>query len=321
MGLPERPPFVMRGDGAGPTGLAVDLWRMLAEELDLDYAYVEVPRDAVADALARGEADLVLAVDARPDLEVAADLTQPLYTATLGVLTEGDSRIWGTLEGFASWRFARIVLGLSALLLVVGAVVWALERRRNAAQFAPSVIKGLGDGFWWAGVTLTTIGYGDKTPSTGLGRSVAMLWMLMGLAVNASLTAAIIALSGTEEPASEILSGRSVAAPEHSTTALYLQRLDADLRLVASVEEAVAALRRGEVEAAAAAAPALRHASSASGGAVGAPRVQTTRLDPQHVVIALPEGSTLRESLDRALLSLLASEAGQGVVERYLPEE
>ena len=44
-------------------------------------------------------------------------------------------------------------------------------------------------------MTLTTIGYGDKSPKTLLGRVVAMLWMLTGLAVSAALTAAVVTLA------------------------------------------------------------------------------------------------------------------------------
>lgn len=321
MGVPDRPPYAMRSQEGPPSGLAVDLWRLVAETLALDYAFVAVAvaADDAAGALARGEADLVLAVDARAALEAQADLSQPLYTASLGVVTPGGSIMLRALEAFVSWRFAQIVAGLSALLLLVGALVWAAERRGNREEFAPGAVKGLGDGFWWAGVTLTTIGYGDKTPATTLGRSVAMVWMLVGLAVNAALTATIVTLADAEEDPFDRLPDLAVAAVEGSSAALYLARVGADLTLVASVGAALDALERGEVEAAAAAAPVLRHAIAPSDPSQAARRVRTTSFDPHHGVIAMPEGSALREPIDRALLTLLAGESGQGVVERYLP--
>ena len=318
MGVPDRPPFAMRADDGGHEGIAVDLWRLTAEALALPYDYVEVPRGGAARALASGEADLVLAVDATPALEAEADLTQPLYTATLGVVSARPSRIVTTLEGFASWRFLQIVLGLSALLLAVGAVVWLLERRGNEEQFHRSPLKGLGDGFWWAGVTLTTIGYGDKAPLTVLGRAVAMVWMLVGLAVSAALTAAVVTIADVGERTGEDLSGRAVATVEGSAAIASLERLGARPRAYPTAVEALRALEDGEVEAVAAPAPGLRHAVEEAGGGR---QVRTTRLDPHYVSIALPEGSALREPMNRAILTLLAGESGRGVIRRHLPEE
>ena len=49
----------------------------------------------------------------------------------------------------------------------------------------------IGDGMWWALQTVTTVGYGDVTPTTRLGRIVAALVMLEGIAFLAVVTAAI----------------------------------------------------------------------------------------------------------------------------------
>ena len=315
VGVPDRPPFVMPA-GDMWEGIAVDLWRLSAEELGLDYAYVEMPLADAAEALAEGRVDVMLGVDAGPALERQSDLTQPIYTATLGVVSEPVSRVLDTARAFLSWRFVRIVLWLSVLLLGVGALVWAIERRRNEEQFHADPARGLGDGFWWAGVTLTTIGYGDKAPVTVLGRAVAMLWMLIGLAVSASLTAAVVTVSGAQNEPTDDLSDRVVASVEGTSAARHLARIGADLRLYETVEGAVAALEDGTVEAAAAAAPALRHAVDASD--LGR-RVLTTTRDPHYVVMALPDGSPLTEPLNVVLLTLLAGEAGEGVIERYLP--
>ena len=308
----------MRAADGGHEGIAVDLWRLTAEALRLPYDYVEVPRGGAARALASGEADLVLAVDASAELEAEADLTQPLYTATLGVTADRTSRIVATLRGFVSWRFAQIVLALSALLLAVGAVVWLLERRGNDDQFHRSPLKGLGDGFWWAGVTLTTIGYGDKAPITVLGRAVAMAWMLVGLAVSAALTAAVVTIADVGDRTGEDLAGRTVATVEGATAIDYLRRAGARPREYPTAADALRALDDDEVEAVAAPAPALRHAVEEAGSAR---RVRTTQLDPHYVAVALPEGSDLREPMDRVILRLLAGESGRGVIRRYLPEE
>jgi voltage-gated potassium channel len=52
-------------------------------------------------------------------------------------------------------------------------------------------IVSFGDSLWWAAVTITTVGYGDFTPVTVRGRSIATGLMLGGVAVLGVLTATL----------------------------------------------------------------------------------------------------------------------------------
>jgi voltage-gated potassium channel Kch len=60
----------------------------------------------------------------------------------------------------------------------------------------------LGDGLWWAVQTVTTVGYGDITPTTPAGRLLAALVMLLGIGfltvITASITGAFVARSSKE---------------------------------------------------------------------------------------------------------------------------
>lgn len=47
------------------------------------------------------------------------------------------------------------------------------------------------DGVWWAFVTATTVGYGDISPHTALGRFIAMTLMIVGIGLIGSLTSTI----------------------------------------------------------------------------------------------------------------------------------
>jgi voltage-gated potassium channel len=81
--------------------------------------------------------------------------------------------------GAAIWR-ARgkvlvflIVVGIS--VTISGAVMYELEKHRNAEQFSS-----IPAAMYWAIVTMTTVGYGDMVPQTGPGKAFSALLILLG---------------------------------------------------------------------------------------------------------------------------------------------
>ncbi|MGW5734422.1 MULTISPECIES: potassium channel family protein [Streptomyces] len=82
---------------------------------------------------------------------------------------------------------ARVITyaGLAALLLgFTGAL--AVYQHEHAARGAS--IRSFGDAVWWASATLATVGYGDETPVTPLGRLIAVGMMMCGLALLGAVT-------------------------------------------------------------------------------------------------------------------------------------
>lgn len=56
-----------------------------------------------------------------------------------------------------------------------------------------SNIKNFADGFWWAITTVTTVGYGDRYPTTTEGRLLAVMLMFMGISLVGVITASVAA--------------------------------------------------------------------------------------------------------------------------------
>jgi len=71
------------------------------------------------------------------------------------------------------FAFAFSVLGVTTLL--GGVTVYLVEGRFNPG------LNSIADGLWWALVTVTTVGFGDITPVTTLGRIVGAVMMVGGM--------------------------------------------------------------------------------------------------------------------------------------------
>ncbi|MFI8340107.1 potassium channel family protein [Streptomyces sp. NPDC085639] len=95
-------------------------------------------------------------------------------------------------------RRARMAPQIQLTTYVAGAVVGllmfgslaVLSVERDAPE---GNIKNLGDAVWWSFTTMTTVGYGDHSPTTGLGRVLAVGLMLSGIALLGVVTANIAA--------------------------------------------------------------------------------------------------------------------------------
>jgi voltage-gated potassium channel len=86
--------------------------------------------------------------------------------------------------------------------IVVGAFVVLIGGSYLMAAVEPSAtdsnIKDAADAFWWAFVTITTVGYGDRFPVTEAGRVIGMLTMATGIAIFGLLTSFITKLFMSE---------------------------------------------------------------------------------------------------------------------------
>ncbi|MER6028007.1 ion channel [Streptomyces sp. NPDC001851] len=86
-------------------------------------------------------------------------------------------------------RLTTYVAGAVVGLLMFGSLaVLSVERDSPNGN-----IRTLGDAVWWSFTTMTTVGYGDHAPTTGLGRMIAVGLMLSGIALLGVVTANIAA--------------------------------------------------------------------------------------------------------------------------------
>ncbi|EKF74389.1 extracellular solute-binding protein family 3 [Alcanivorax hongdengensis A-11-3] len=303
--------------------ISVELWEQLASQLGQDYRLR--PYKSVGDmlnAVEQGQADVAIgAISVTADRERRLDFTQPMFRAGLGIATRTSPSGWmATLRSLFSWKFLSAVLALGLVLLLVGFVVWLLERRRNPEQFGGSVRQGIGSGFWWSAVTMTTVGYGDKAPVTAAGRTIGLVWMFASIITISGFTAAI-ASSVTVNQLQTRVSGVAdlprvkVGTVQSTSAAQWLDGQGIRFQPYPNIEQAMRAVALGEVDAVVYDAPVMRYMlrQRHDNNVLVLPQLARE----ESYAIAVANGSRLREPLDQALLSILASDDWRALVNRY----
>ena len=320
VGLVHSPPYAIRGDDGNWSGMSVELWRSLAEQTQLRYELVPTERSSeLVGALDAGEIDVALTTDlAAPDMDSVTFL-QHHYLSTLGVARPATNKLTNVVQAFFNKQLWIIVGGLSLLLLVVGTLIYFVERGGNEDQFGGdrTLAEGIGSGFWWAGVTMTTIGYGDKAPATLGGRIVAMLWMLVAMAVSASLTASII--SAVNQKASinfpDDLRDKRVTVVERSPAAEYLEERGYRVSTAPTVATALQIMEDDHTDLVVADANALRYTIDNKSGLNMS--VTGTNDAPVAYALAVREGTDLADRLDQSLVRFILSPTWRGIVREY----
>ncbi len=76
------------------------------------------------------------------------------------------------------------MLAVLTLVIILGSVMYLVEGRVNGFKSIP-------DSIYWAIVTITTVGYGDISPVTPLGKFIASIMMFIGYGIIAVPTGII----------------------------------------------------------------------------------------------------------------------------------
>lgn len=324
VGTKEAPPFAMKGDDGQWTGISIELWREVANRLGLRYELREYDLPGLLEAVRTGQvAAGVAAVTATEEREEEMDFTHPIYSTGFAIALAPEHRPgWrDVLARFLSLRFLGAAGFLVLVLLAAGALIWVVERRANPQQFGGR--GGLFSGFWWAAVTMSTVGYGDKVPRTVVGKLIGIVWMFVTVATLGTLIASLssaITVSQLQSPirGPEDLHKASVATIAGTTSERYLRQNRIAFRYAASLDAALRSAAEREVDAVVYDAPLLRYVVTRDfqGRLDALPRT----FGRQDYCIALPTGSLLREPINRVLLADATQARLRDIVFRYLEQ-
>ena len=108
-----------------------------------------------------------------------------------------------------------MTLFVFSIFIVIAGYLFTIIERRFVDQDRQNV-PGLADGMWFAFATATTIGYGDLSPKSLIGRIMTVPISLLGFVVIASISGVVASLMTIERMGTNVhgvqdLTGKLVA--------------------------------------------------------------------------------------------------------------
>lgn len=306
------------------TGLSVDLWRRVAERLERRFELTPVADMATLLAeVHRGRFDVAIgAITITPERERLVDFSYPAHRSGVAVAVRKRLGPLFAVEAYLSalWELGSLIMVILALLVVTGIAMWRLEKI-GQGEGRESHVTTLRDGVYWAVVTMTTVGYGDKTPKTTAGRVIAIAWMFLSLVLMSLLSASLVSkltadrIESSDSALSLDLSRQRLTAVADSSGAEYLGTQHLRHDSAPTLDEALQRLAAGQVTAVVNSIGALDFlvAKSYSRDI----EVAHGLLAPAYLAFALTPGSALRRPLDEALIEVTSGPDWVATEERY----
>jgi len=324
VGTKVAPPFAMKDKEGHWEGISIELWALIAKRLGVAYRLQEHTLKSLLDGIEGKYLDAAIAaITITAQREKKFDFSHSYYTTGLRIaVPKNDTNGWLTVLGsIFSPKMLLLFSLIGLVLLAIGTATWFVERRNNPENFNPNPIRGIASGMWWAAVTMTTVGYGDMTPKTLGGRLIALFWMFASLLLVSSIIASVastLTVAKMDHLISkpEDLARGKIGSIQHSVSDHYLRDRRIYPHYYEGVLESLEALKGNEIDAVVYDAPLLEYTISQR---FSQRLIMAGELfEMQQYGIAFPEGSMLREQVNRAMLEILQSEAWVKIKRRYL---
>lgn len=313
-------PFVIM-DGK-PRGYSIDIWEAIAEAEKLDFRYIKEisVKEKLRSLVQYGKADVAVGgITITEDREESVDFSHTTFKSGLDimVLEKGEISLMKTIKSLSSGPTARIALAFLILVLVSAHLMWLVERGRD--NFNDKYWIGVPEAVYWAIVTASTVGYGDKAPGKPLGRALACLMIIVALPMFCLFTAELTSSFTLQAIGSDIrgpddLSGRRVGVVA-GTTSEEWAREDARCIVIdcADIKQATLLLTSGDVDAVVYDRPNLKYHAKSN------PKVAVVGkvFGSQDLGFAFRPGDPLREKVNRALLKIRESGEAERIRKKW----
>lgn len=324
VGTKESPPFAIKNADGSWSGLSIDLWTHLCDELNLEFQLEESTLDEMLAKLETGQYDAsVAAISVTSKRHERVDFCHPHFSTGLGIAVSSSERttVWSLFRRVVTGKLLLLLASMLVIVVVCGFLFWLFERNLNKSMFGGERRSGIGMGVWWS--TIMLLGHKGIIPVSVRGRILATLPMLASLVVLSIITGVITSILtvqqldlGISRPTD--LHCVRVATVASSTSEEYLQQRRIGFRPYATLRDAIRAVDDDEADAVVYDAALLKFLASEE--YTNQIDVLPTLFNIQEYAIALPLDSSLRKSINEELLRYRESDAWDQLRYRYLGE-
>jgi polar amino acid transport system substrate-binding protein len=321
-GTRQVPPFAFkRGDGEW-AGITIDLARDIAKRMNVELTFVDMGdvRELI-DGISSQKADLGgAAITVTEGREETLDFSHPFFSTGLAIAAQpaGSSPVWNALRSFFTWESLMIVVTLVAGVVLIGVFLKWIERNRGNQDFDT-----VSEGIWGALTMFLTSQFTTPEPKSLGGRALSVLWVILSIGAMTFLTGVVTtaltvqSLEGRVRGVADLPNIR-VGAMASSTGGQYMNRERIPFKSYDTVEDGLTAVATGEIDAFVHDAPIMQYI--VKNRMQGAVVVLPGTFEQQDYALAFPEGSPLREPMNRELIAIKRSEQWKQLVYDYLGE-
>jgi ABC-type amino acid transport substrate-binding protein len=321
-GTRNVPPFAFkRGDGEW-AGITVDLARDIAKKLDVELTFVDLGdvRELV-DGIASSKVDLGgAAITVTEGREQILDFSHPFFSTGLAIAAQpsGGSPVWGALRSFFTWESLMIVTTIIGGVVLIGVLLKWIESRFGNAEFDTA-----GEGIWGALTMFLTSQFTNPEPKSLGGRALSVLWVVLSIGAMTFLTGVVTtaltvqSLEGRVRGVADLPNIRA-GAMASSTGGQFLNRERIPFKSYDDVEAGLRAVAAGQIDAFVHDKPIMQYIAKEK--LDGAVMVLPGTFEQQDYALAFPEGSPLREPVNRELIAIKRSDKWKQLVYDYLGE-
>lgn len=325
VGVISASPLYMKTPDGRWEGFSAELWRAVAQQLNAPFEFREFSSlENLIDAIEKREIDVFPSLPVGERFESIMDFSQSYLKSGLSIAVPAEGTEYRWLRVFESIFSEHTLKAIGLLVLLsaaAGILVWLFERRKNDDMFGDGTVRGIGHGVWWAIVTMTTVGYGDKAPKTAGGRIVALLWMIFSIIFMASFTANITTsltineLKGKVHGLNDLYNAR-VGSISQSEGFDFLTKLGIAVIPFEGVLEGLEAVASRKIDAFVLNEQVLKY--QAKKDFPGRVQVLPGIYDEYFVSVALQQNSSLRKPINKALLKLMKTKNWIELRNRYI---
>jgi polar amino acid transport system substrate-binding protein len=290
------------------TGFDIELWEEIAQEIELGFAYNETDLKGIFTDLVEGNADVAFScITVTNERGKIVDFSHHYLDSGLRILVLNKTKfsLTHSVKSIFSPIVVKSLTYIGLFIIISGHIFWWVERGHKyiSSKYSPGIFQA----YWYVLVTMTTVGYGDIVPRKWVGRLIAFLVMIIGIGFFGWTIAQLSSSITLQKLHSDIadhrdLRNRLVATVEGTTSVAALEKIGAVVFPEKSIDQAFEKLLRDEVDAVVFDSPTILYYARNKGA--GKVLVVGPLFDIQYYAFLFPQGSKLREPVNRALLKL-----------------